>query len=63
MASIEMTNPLHIVPARFLLLLARYFLIIICALGVIQGDEGMDRRYEADISYGLLDTRGKNSAH
>jgi hypothetical protein len=63
MASIEMTNPLHVVPARFLLLLARSFSTIICALGVIQGDEGIDRRYEADNSYDMLGTRGKNSTH
>jgi hypothetical protein len=54
----EMPTPLHIFPARFLLLPAQSFTEHNrYALGVIVGDEGMYRRYEADFSYGLLGTR------
>ena len=58
MASIRDNHPLCIFfPARFLLLLAQSFTEHgRYALGVIVGDEGMYRRYEADFSYGLLGT-------
>jgi hypothetical protein len=53
----EITTPLQYFPARFLLLLAQSFTEHgRYALGVIVGDEGMYRRYEADFSYGLLGT-------
>ena len=60
----RISSPSHVFPARFLLLLARFLSDhSLNAVGVSQGDEEIDRRYEADISYGLLDARGKNLTH
>ena len=61
----ETKTPLHVFfPARFLFVTSEVFFPDpnLSALGAVQGDEELGRRYETDISYSLLGTRGNNSA-
>src|SRR5437763_1303789 len=65
MASIERTNPLHVFSSTFSFVYSRGLVVTITSTpwALFRGDEGVGRRYEANISYGLLGSQHKHSHH